>query len=466
MSLETIRARQPRELLRTDIYRSIPPEDIGPTDLGKLASSEVVVDPAKVLKVYRRHTSDGAKPDPAVALRAFTQLGFLFDPNSFFSTADRQILRSNQHFKVLAHDLAKARESLPEEAAPVLLYSMACLDYRCAPLLPTLLESVERHLELWRTDVLTLVLHSLTSLGLGCAPGEPLCFDLEDGSRSRDFGGLVAAVAAEVGRRAAMADDTAGLHEWSRAAFAVVTAGLYDTAAAASGDLQPGPVLPLLMQRACEAVRSTEQLDESGWAQFFLYQTLYCTDVEKPACEEAVKRAMPMWIQEQLHQRWLNNIVLLAQPQGADSMQRDVDAALRRTNTQALLNCSAGRDYDEQHCWFAGFLLEPKIALECNCYPPLGPGRPRASGWLALKSRILRRIGFQVVTLHSCFWERLTEDQKDEQMMRLRVQVGYVHNEELEKQQRKIRKAAHTYKGIEPKKKEWTPSPWNADASL
>jgi hypothetical protein len=28
-------------------------------------------------------------------------------------------------------------------------------------------------------------------------------------------------------------------------------------------------------------------LENSGWAQFFLYQTLYCVDVEKPACEEA-----------------------------------------------------------------------------------------------------------------------------------------------------------------------------------
>jgi len=27
---------------------------------------------------------------------------------------------------------------------------------------------------------------------------------------------------------------------------------------------------------------------------------------------------------------------------------------------QALLNCSFGREWDEQHCWFAGFLMEPK----------------------------------------------------------------------------------------------------------
>lgn len=157
---------------------------------------------------------------------------------------------------------------------------------------------------------------------------------------------------------------------------------------------------------------------------------------------------MPMWIQEVLHHRWLDHIVLLAQPQGADEMQRDVDRCLHRTNTQAgnpshrlglgsreaLLNCSFGRDWDEQHCWFAGFFLEPKargrpvlvcgwqVALECDSMLPLGPGRPKVSGWLALKSRIARQagpldssyrrrqVGITVITLHDCFWRHLTEE--------------------------------------------------------
>ncbi|CAE8639947.1 unnamed protein product [Polarella glacialis] len=180
-------------------------------------------------------------------------------------------------------------------------------------------------------------------------------------------------------------------------------------------------------------------------------------DVEKPACEEAVKRAMPMWVQEWLHHRWLDNIVLQAQPQGADQMQRDVDLSLKRTNTQALLNCSCGRDWDEQHCWFAGFMLEPQVAIECDSMLPLGPGRPRPSGWIALKTRILRKIGLQVVTLHHSFWNHLSEDQKDEQIIRIRADVGYKHSKELEKRQKKIRQEPYTYKGIETKRKDWTP---------
>merc|ERR1711924_269134 len=98
-----------------------------------------------------------------------------------------------------------------------------------------------------------------------------------------------------------------------------------------------------------------------------------------------------------------------------------------------------------QHCWFCGFLLEPRVSLECDSMLPMGPGRPRPSGWLATKSRLLRTMGYTVVTIHRCFWDPLTEDQKDEQVLRLRAQVGYVHDMELEKKQRRMRQTPHTY---------------------
>lgn len=466
VSMEALRARQPPELLQTDVFRTIPPEDLTPTDLADLASSEVMTDPAKVLKIYRRHVDSGVESEASVLIRAFAQLGFLFDPNCFFSTADRQLLTAHKDFKSLAHDLTKMQAQLPDAAAPLLLYSMACLEYRCAPLLPRLLDAVEGGLSSWRTEALTLTLHSVASLGLGS--GDSVIFDLMDGSRSRDYSQLCKKLAEEIGRRAicveeeGLADASSSsatdmsLHDWSRAAYAVAMSGQYELSADPEGAV---PVLPLLVARACEQIQDKEELDKSGWAQFFLYQILYAVDVEKPLCEEAVKRAMPMWIQEWLHYRWLDNIVLLAQPQGADQMQRDVDLSLKRTNTQALLNCSFGRDWDEQHCWFAGFMLEPKVSLECDSMLPLGSGRPRPSGWLSMKSRILRKVGFQVVTLHKCFWGHLSEDQKDEQMLRIRADVGYRHNKDLEKSKRKSRQEPHTYKGIETKRKDWFREP-------
>jgi len=459
--MEALRARQPKELLRNDVFSTVPPQDVTPTDLADLASSSVIANPASILKVYKRHTAGGEEPDVAVLIRAFTQLGFLFDPNSFFSTADRQLLTAHKDFRSLAHDLTHASANIPPAAVPVLLYAMACLEYRCAPLLPALLDAVERHMGEWRVEVLTLLLHSAASLGLGGAEGEPVEFDEEGGARGRDHGQICRLIMDELGERIA-SDDAAGifvssltLHDWSRAAFAVAMAGLYDGPSGRSD----GALLPRLVAGACAQIDRQDELDASGWAQFFLYQTLYCVDVEKPACEEQVKRAMPMWVQERLHQRWLDGIVLHAQPQGADELQRDVDASLRRTNTQSLLNCSAGRAWDEQHCWFAGFLLEPKVALECDSLMPLGPGRPRPSGWLAMKSRILRKIGYKVVTIHRCFWSLLTEDQKDEQILRLRSEVGYVHDRELEKKQKKVRQEPYTYKGLESKPREWVHTP-------
>jgi len=453
--MEALRARQPKELLRTDVFATVPPQDIAPYDLAELASNPVLVDPAKVLRVYRKHAAGDEQPDPTVLIRAFTQLGFLFDPNSFFSAADRQILTSHRHFRMLAHDLTQARDQLPAAAAPVLLYAMACLEYRCGPLLPSLLDAVAQHLHLWRLEVLTLLLHSTASLGLAGTQRDPITFDMEGGTASHDYGGTCREIAEEIGRR--LANDPAGapqeeapLHDWARAAFAMVMAGQYDTLGPA------GQVLPALVAAACARVGGREELDNSGWSQFFLYQTLYCVDVEKPASEEAVKQAMPMWIQERLHERWLDSIVLRAQPQGADRMQQDVDAALRRTNTQALLNCSAGRSWDEQHCWFAGFLLKPQVAIECDSMIPLGPGRPRPSGWLALKARVLKRMGYKVATLHKCFWERLSEDQKDDQVLRLRAEVGYEHDREIEKRGQPIRQAPYT-KTERYKEKRWSP---------
>lgn len=470
INLDALRARQPKQLLQTDIFSAVPPQDIVAVDLADMASSAVMTNPARVLSIYRRHVSNGDAPDAAVLVRGFTQLGFLFDPNSFFSSADRQKLTSHRTFRSLAHDLCGVMGDVPDASAPTLLYAMACLEYRCPPLLPRLLDAVERHLRAWRTEVLTLALHSAAALGLGRARlGRPdkIVFEFKDGIDSRDYSRTCDKIAEELLERLVrdaseedpQAAEGCSVQDWSRAAFAVCMAGLYDF-----GGKTGTFLLPLLVARACEQVHQTEELDGSGWAQFFLYQTLYAVDVEKPKCEADVKRATPMWIQERLHHRWLDSIVLQAQPQGADEMQRDVDRALRRTNTQALLNCSFGRPWDEQHCWFAGFRLEPQVALECDSMLPLGPGRPRPSGWLAMKSRMLQKMGFKVATLHKCFWEGLSEDQKDEQLMQLRVEVNYRHSKELERRQKKIRQTPHTYAGVESRKSDWSYSPPSEEA--
>lgn len=48
-------------------------------------------------------------------------------------------------------------------------------------------------------------------------------------------------------------------------------------------------IVPILLKEACRQITLTN-LPHSGWVQFFLYQTLYCTDVEKPEAEIPIKR--------------------------------------------------------------------------------------------------------------------------------------------------------------------------------
>lgn len=48
-------------------------------------------------------------------------------------------------------------------------------------------------------------------------------------------------------------------------------------------------VVPWLLREACKDLNLTN-LGHSGWVQYYLYQTLYCCDVEKPESEEQIKR--------------------------------------------------------------------------------------------------------------------------------------------------------------------------------
>ncbi|CAD7931959.1 unnamed protein product [Amoebophrya sp. A120] len=179
--------------------------------------------------------------------------------------------------------------------------------------------------------------------------------------------------------------------------------------------------------------------------------------------EIETKRACPMWIQERLHEFWLDGMLLKAQPQGSDELQLDVEKALNRTQTKASINTSVGREFDEQHCFFAGHLLKPNIALEYNSMSAMGPqlqfqaGNNKSNnancsvvphtpgGFLSLKQAMFSKFGARTATIHRIFWDRLTEDQKDEQIIRLRSSLGYLHTSSMiskmgynEKQARKL----------------------------
>lgn len=72
--------------------------------------------------------------------------------------------------------------------------------------------------------------------------------------------------------------------------------------------------LPVFLNRACKGL-NLENLPLSGWTQYYLYISLYCTDVEKPRNEIQIKESVPPEIQQSLHTRWLNEILIHSQPQ-------------------------------------------------------------------------------------------------------------------------------------------------------
>ena len=389
--------RAPKELKRVIIgaeKRAIPPGELWKQYAAVVQSAQG--DPGVIMGAVREYMKTDDDLDIRFLVVALAELGSAFDLNSFWAAGDKQILTSNVYFKYLIADLIEAKDSIDPSQAPVILYSLACLDYRPARLMTSLIAHLRDNISSWRMEVLANLAWSLSAL------------NVNDES-------IVSEILMETQTRFGVYPEAGSLHDWAQLAFACAMTGQYTGC-------------DVFMRNAVSHLRTTAQLDRSGWAQFWIYQTLYSVDVEKPANAAAIQAAVPMWIQERLHFRWLDGILTTCQPQGSDLLQMDVDAALKRTNTQALINCSAGRDVDEHHCWFLGHKLNPKIAFEYNSFLPSGVDEFRPSGWLAMKTRLLRQFGYSVVQINKHTWDRLNEQQKDEQIMYLRAKLGYVHD--------------------------------------
>ena len=392
--------RVPKELKKVVVRsqrQAIPPGQLWENYVAKVQSA--AGDPGAIISAVSEYMQTEDHMDVRFLVTALCELGSSFDFNSFWATGDKQILKSNYYFKCLISDLIDSRDQIgPGQVAPI-LYSLACLEYRPARLMPALVDLVRLHMKEWRMEVLSNMAFSLAILNWDSA--------------------IVVELLAESFNRFGEFPELGDVHDWSQLAFVSAMNGSYVHT-------------EVFLSNAVSQMKTTAQLDRSGWTQFFIYQTLYGADVEKPDNAHLIQQAVPMWIQERLHYRWLSDIVTTCQPQGVDLFQMDVDACLKRTNTQSLINCSVGRDSDDQHCWFAGHKLNPKIALEYDSYLPIKEGEFRASGWLNFKARILRKCGYTVAVIHKGVWDKLTESQKDEQVHLLRAKLGYIHREDLE----------------------------------
>lgn len=405
-----------KQLQLTRKSKTLNPEEYDSFFIRKFESARG--NPARILQAFSHYASQAGKSvDAAVASAALQALGATFDQNSFWSNADRQNVCMQKSFKYLLADLA---ENFPENFAPGALASLAALNYKPKRLLPIIFGASEKNLDNWNFSALVSIAASAAILD---AP------DFQE------------KILQKIGE---FPDDQGSLNDWASAAFSSVAGNFYSLT-----DSSGNTLTWKFLKNACDRIISVEDLDNSGWAQFFIYQSLYAADVELP--KEEISRlasAVPLWVQERLHANWLDGILLTAQIPGICKLQADVEAALKRTHTQARMNCSFGRDADSQHCWFASFLLEPRIVFELE-----------NSRWLQLKTRLLKKMDYRVAVINEKIWWGLTEEQKDETVLSTRQKLGYVHDREWQERTEGVK--------VNNTKNPWAPLPkWKPIADV
>lgn len=453
----------PKGLKKIKFFQSTPPNDLTKSFHQKL--NKCYSNPRTILKVYKEFTDVDDYPNYRWLVRCFCQLANTFGFNSFWSTRDKQVMHSIPLFKYLVFDLIERQHLIEPLHVPRLLYSLACLEYRSWHLLPMLMNHLDQHLHRWTLPVLCHMALLLAIMGVGDSQVGTNQFGPVDNLSSPDFTGLVERIALEASRRyllfsrstdfptdnattnttttsSTLGDnytDTTNCDvcsgegvegspfDWAGLAFSLTINQLYSLR-----DAKDNCILAECLRLACSQL-NMENLSHSGWVQYYLYQCLYCCDCEKPDTEVAIKRAVPLNVQQSLHIRWLDGILLNAQPQGSEKLQLNVDEVLARVEAKdALINCSVGRSWDEQHCWFGGHVIKSKnLVLEYDHLMPLGPARPKTSGILQLKRRLFNLFGFSVATIHRCYWDALADHDKDEQIRQLLGSFGEVSATEV-----------------------------------
>ncbi|CDR97869.1 hypothetical protein, conserved [Babesia bigemina] len=399
---EYLESFEPRSLRRLKVFDSTPPDDIRRVYFERLTAN--YSNPRSILN----YIAVDDYPCYSWLVRCLCQLGNAFSFNSFWSPKDRQSLVSLPLFKYLIYDLIERKRYLQPRHAPRVLFALTALDYRCWPLISEILSLVERNLDNWRLPTLGCMIFCCVYLGLHNTPVGSIA---RVGGGATSGNNIVDVLFNEVLRRD---PSDAKPFDWALLSYSLVLTNRYEWPSNSTS------ALPVFLERACEHL-TLETLPLSGWTQYILYLTLYCTDVERPMNEIAIKSSVPFMFQESLHVRWLNEILVHAQPQGSEQLQKDVDSVLEGLGiTEGLINCSIGREDDEQHCLFAGHVFpNRRLCLEYNYMKGLPSGEPVEGGLISFRHRIFRKCGYSVAVIHGNQWDGLSLAEKEEQLMRI-----------------------------------------------
>lgn len=392
---------------KVDLFDFIPPENFTSSYFEKL--DKCYSNPRSILRLYKDYIEKEDYPNYNWLIRCFCQLGNVFGFNSFWSVKDRESIHELKLFKFLIYDLIERKELIEARHCPRLLYAMCCLDYRCYFLLPTILEIIEMNIERYRIPTLCMISFCLSYLGL---TNKEIQFGPVD-SLSRSYNLIIKVITNIYERKEEAKTDTTNFC-WALLSYVFLINNMYEFPSTEQ------TFLPEILHNACNSL-TKENLPEAGWVQYFLYLTLYCCDVEKPSNEIEIKKSVPFFIQEYLHVKWLDNILITAQKQGSEKMQLEVENIIQKLNLKNFfINLSVGRKIDEQHCFFTSHFYKPlQLCIEYDYLHPIGPNRPLIGGILSLKNRIFKKLNYNVVNIHKCLWEQLTNEEKESQLIQI-----------------------------------------------
>ncbi|SBS85725.1 conserved Plasmodium protein, unknown function [Plasmodium ovale curtisi] len=411
---------------KIDLFDFVPPENFVSSYFEKL--DRCYSNPRSILRLYKDYIEKEDYPNYNWLVRCFCQLANVFGFNSFWSVKDKEAIHELKLFKFLVYDLIERKELIKARHCPRLLYAMCCLDYRCYFLLPTILEIIEMNLEKYRIPTLCMISFSLSYLGL---TNKDVQFGSEN-NLSRSYNLVVKVVENIYKRREEAKLDTTNFC-WALLSYVFIINDLYTFPEKSFN------FLPEILRNACNGI-TKENISECGWIQYFLYMTLYCCDVEKPSNEMEIKESIPLFIQEYLHLKWLDNILITAQNQGSEKMQLDMENVIQKLQLKNFfINLSVGRKIDEQHCFFTSHFYKPlNLCIEYDYFHPIGINRPLISGIISLKNRIFKKLNFNVVNIHKCYWDVLTNEQKESQLIKIietfqteNDKKKHLHKEEL-----------------------------------
>ncbi|CRG99424.1 conserved Plasmodium protein, unknown function [Plasmodium relictum] len=390
-----------------NLFNFVPPENFISSYFEKL--DKCYSNPRSILRLYKDYIEKEDYPNYNWLVRCFCQLANVFGFNSFWSVKDKEAIHDLKLFKYLVYDLIEKKELIKPRHCPRMLYAMCCLDYRCYFLIPTILEIIEKNLERFRIPTLCMISFCLSYLGL---TNKNVQFGSEN-NLSRSYNLIIKVLNNIYERREEAKNDTTNFC-WSLLSYVLVINNMYEFPS------KDNSFLPDILTNACKSL-TKENISESGWVQYFLYITLYCCDVEKPSNELEIKKSIPFFIQEYLHLKWLDNILITAQNQGSEKMQLEMENIIQKLRLKNFfINLSVGRKIDEQHCFFTSHFYKPlNLCIEYDYFHPIGLNRPLISGIISLKNRIFKKLNFNVVNIHKCFWDILTDEEKESQLIKI-----------------------------------------------